>query len=181
MPVLSFREARLDDLERILELEAAGFAPGNREAREVYAQRIATFPHGSLMAWVGERAVGCVFAEIWRWEAQPRAARFCLGHDIASSHDPHHGTELYIASMTVDPACRGQGLGQRVFVGSIERLAAAYPQLDSVLLLVNVHWRQARRIYAGDGFAEIARLPDFFTPTPDCCEDGIVMRRALRR
>ena len=39
-------------LDRIMELKRQSFAVVHQELRETYAQRIATFPQGSLMAWV---------------------------------------------------------------------------------------------------------------------------------
>lgn len=111
MDVLTFREARLADLDRIMALEQAGFAPGNREARAVYARRIEVFAAGSLLACIGPQVVGCLFSEIWRTTDVPEAAHFALGHDILDRHDPQAGTELYVTSMTVDPARRGQRLG----------------------------------------------------------------------
>lgn len=180
MDVLTFREARLADLDRIMALEQAGFAPGNREARAVYARRIEVFAAGSLLACIGPQVVGCLFSEIWRTTDVPEAAHFALGHDILDRHDPQAGTELYVTSMTVDPARRGQRLGARVFAGGVAQLGDAFPHLASVLLLVNQNWLPARRIYAAAGFDEIACLPGFFSPAPGCREDGIVMRRALR-
>jgi len=49
-------EATAKDLDRIMELEHRGFSEGHRELRSAYAQRIATFPQGSLMAWRGQIA-----------------------------------------------------------------------------------------------------------------------------
>lgn len=59
-------EAAANDLDRIMELERQGFATDHRELRSAYAQRIATFSQGALMAWRGAECVGCVFSEIWR-------------------------------------------------------------------------------------------------------------------
>jgi ribosomal protein S18 acetylase RimI-like enzyme len=172
-------EATADDLDRIMELERSGFTDGTRELRATYAQRIATFPQGSLIAWLGAECVGCVFSEIWRATPQPDAAQFTLGHDIRERHDPVAGTELYISSMTLAPAYRGQGLGEPLIRGCLDHVARAHPQLTSALLLVNASWTPARRIYCGIRFHEVARLAGFFTAQAGTLDDGIVMRRAM--
>lgn len=172
-------EATTADLDLIMNLERQGFAAGHREDRAAYAQRIAAFPQGSLMAWRGAVCVGCVFSEIWRATPKPDAAHFTLGHDIRDRHDPVRGTELYISSMTLAPSVRGQGLGGLLLRGCMAHVAQAFPGVASVLLLVNVHWVPARRIYADAGFAEIARMDGFFHPQGEEPEDGIVMRRPI--
>jgi ribosomal protein S18 acetylase RimI-like enzyme len=92
-----------------------------------------------------------------------------------------HGTELYITSMTISPAFRGKGLGSQLFLGCINRIAAAYPQLTSALLLVNESWRHARSIYESAGFREVVRFKNFFNPDGNTHEDGIVMRCSIQR
>ncbi len=173
-------EATEADLDCIMALEHQGFAAGHQEQRSAYAQRIASFPEGSLMAWLGDHCVGCVFTEIWRFQPQPDAAHFALGHDIRERHDPVLGTELYISSMTLSPAVRGQGLGAPLLRGCLEHVHGAFPKLESALLLVNANWVPARRIYEGLGFAELARLSGFFGTSEGTHQDGIVMRRPFQ-
>jgi GNAT superfamily N-acetyltransferase len=173
-------EATPADLDRIMDLEHQGFAAGHQESRSAYAQRIATFPQGSLMAWRGADCVGCVFSEIWRTAPQPDAAHFTLGHDIRERHDPVLGTELYVSSMTLVPSVRGQGLGALLLQGCMTHVAQAFPEVTSVLLLVNARWAAARRIYAAAGFGEIAHFARFFNSQGATPEDGIVMRRKMR-
>lgn len=180
MDSLRLVEATADDLARIVELELQGFAVGHRELRSAYAQRIDTFPQGSLMAWLGADCVGCVFSEIWRATQQPNVSHFTLGHDIRERHDPDHGTELYISSMTLAPAVRGQRLGTPLLLGSIAHIVQAFPGLASALLLVNSTWEPARRIYASIGFVQVARFDCFFNPERAKHEDGIVMRRPIK-
>jgi ribosomal-protein-alanine N-acetyltransferase len=178
---LTLTEATLRDLDRIMDMEVQGFSPGNTELREVYELRIKTFPQGSLIAYSGAKYVGCIFSEIWKESSLPVAGHFALGHDILERHDPLLGTELYITSMTISPAFRGKGLGSQLFVGCINRIAAAYPQLTSALLLVNESWGHARRIYEAAGFKEVVRFKNFFNPDEMTYEDGIVMRCPIQR
>lgn len=178
-PNLRLLAATPADLDRIMALERQGFAAGHREERAAYAQRIATFPQGSLMAWHGEDCVGCVFSEIWHAATEPNAEHFRLGHDIGERHDPVGGTELYISSMTLSPTVRGQGLGTPLLLGCLEHVARAFPRLESAVLLVNADWAPARRVYAGVGFVEIACFNGFFDAGDGTRQDGIVMRKPL--
>lgn len=179
MESIILTEATLPDMDRIMALEAAGFSAGNRELREVYEARISAFPQGSLLAFAGPACVGCIFSEIWRASPIPLAEHFRLGHDILDRHDPVLGSELYISSMTVNTAFRGKGLGTQIFLGGINHVAKAFPQLTSALLLVNETWAPARRIYAASGFREVARFKGFFNSHGVADEDGIVMRRSI--
>ena len=178
---LHFREATSHHTDQIMDMEVKGFAPGNREQKEVYEQRIETFPQGSLMAYAGSDCVGCIFSEIWHFKPIPTAEDFALGHDIRYRHDPINGTELYVTSMTVAPPFRGCGLGEQLFSGGVSHVARRYPQIATALLLVNETWHYARKIYAAAGFKEITTLKHFFSPGEGVHENGIAMRRAVVR
>lgn len=178
--MLRLLEATPADLDRIMALERQGFAAGHQELVTAYARRIASFPQGSLMAWLGDDCVGCIFTEIWQFQAQPDAGHFALGHDIRDRHDTVRGTELYISSMTLSPAVRGLGLGAPLLASCMEHVYQAFPQLETALLLVNASWVPARRIYKGLGFAELAWFPRFFGTGDGTHQDGIVMRRPFR-
>jgi len=177
---LQLVDATAGDLDRIMDLERQGFAAGHQELRSAYAQRIATFPQGSLMAWLGADCVGCVFSEIWHATPQPDTAHFTLGHDIRERHDPVLGTELYISSMTLAPSVRGQGLGAPLLTGCLEHVAQAFPGLESAVLLVNASWVPARRIYTGVGFVEVACFTGFFEAGNGTRQDALVMRKSIK-
>ena len=182
MHEIVLRMASLRDIDRIMAMEAAGFAAEHRERREVYERRIESFTQGTLLAHLGGQCFGCFFSEMWRRSPRPPVGDFTLGHDIRERHDARDGDELYISSMTVSPAYRGQGLGAQLFRRGIEQVASAFPQLTSALLLVNENWRGARSIYLAAGFRPVVRLPGFFCAEGGCGDapaDGIVMRRSI--
>ena len=179
MDSLRLRAATPYDIDQIMALEEQGFDAGNRELRAVYEARVETFAPGALMAHLGENCVGCFFCEIWRSSPFPGVEYFTLGHDISERHEPLAGTELYVSSMTIAPAFRGQGLGAQLLRGGIGHVTSRFPQLSSAVLLVNETWARARAIYTEVGFCEIVRFERFFEPHAGVCEDGIVMRRFL--
>jgi [ribosomal protein S18]-alanine N-acetyltransferase len=175
------RAATLDDLDLIIRLEQNGFEPAIREDEAVFAKRIQVFPEGALLGYVGSACVGCFFSEIWQGETVAEPGNFALGHDIAQRHDPVKGTNLYVSSITVDPAYRGNGLGARLFSDCIERVGLQFAGINSVSLLVSESWGNARKIYLRSGFAEMTRLRDFFMSADGGTHDGIVMGRPFGR
>lgn len=173
------RQATPADLESVMALEISGFVPGIVEESRVFADRIATFPEGFLLAEESRKSpCGYFCTEIWAaWDLND-PARFDLGHDIADWLN-RQGEILYLASMTIAPNQRGSGLGRALFRAGLEYMTKTFPQLREAILIVNEHWREARKIYTSEGFDEIARLPDFFQPHAGPTGDAIVMKHLL--
>jgi [ribosomal protein S18]-alanine N-acetyltransferase len=177
---MKIRSATLGDLPWIMALEALGFVPGTHEVDDVYAARISVFPDGFLIAEDEAGTVlGCISSELWPFEDPPDARRFAIGHSIGRVHSPTND-ELYISSMTVSPAARGQQLGTLLLSACIGRCTRQYPQVCSAILLVNETWAHAQRIYEQHRFQVIMRLPAFFRPEGLPRADGVVMRKSLR-
>lgn len=177
MKSLALVPATTADLDKIMDLEAKGFSDHLQEAREVYARRIATFPQGSLMAYKNETCVGCLFSEIWNYHPAPSVDYFELNHSIDNRHD-RDGNEIYISSMTINPDCRGQGIGRELFTDSLNYFANNFPQIKSAILLVNEHWTSAKTIYELSGFKHLMTLDNFFGVETEKA-NGIVMRKFL--
>lgn len=176
---LSFRKTTLKDINDIMILEENGFEAGNREDKSVYENRINFFSEGALIAEYDNKIVGCIFSEIWLFNENSVATNFELGHDIEKYHNSVIGTEIYISSMTIDPAYRGKGFGMQLINHCIINLSSNYPQIKSAILLVNKKWYQAHNIYVKLGFQEIGRINNFFSPVINVYEDGIIMRKKL--
>lgn len=175
---LMLRQAGAADLEAIMALEEAGFPPGIREQREVFAQRLRVFPAGFLLLCrVDGEALGYFCSERWPRSEGIDPTRLAMDHDIAATHRDD-GEELYLSSMTVHPAWRGDGLGAAFFAAALDAVARL-PGLASILLMVNRDWTAARRIYARHGFAECGQLPDFFRPADSPAQDAVLMRKSL--
>lgn len=177
---LTLCQAEPADLDCVMALETSGFAPGIVEERAVFSNRIASFPEGFLLAYTEEnRPAGYFCAEIWAEWTLEDPARFDLGHAIADWLD-RQGAIVYVASMTIAPDHRGSGLGRALFRAGLEHMAQTFPQLREAILIVNEHWREARKIYVREGFGEVARLPDFFQPDSGPTGDAIVMTAPIR-
>lgn len=180
MQQLTLRQAEPADLDCVMVLETSGFAPGIVEEHAVFSDRIASFPEGFLLAYAEENwPAGYFCTEIWTEWTLDDPVRFDLGHATAEWLD-RQGEILYVASMTIAPDHRGSGLGRTLFRAGLQHMIQAFPHLREAVLIVNEHWHEARKIYAGEGFGEIARLPDFFQPDSGPTGDAIVMTAPVR-
>lgn len=176
---LTLRSAAAADIDEIMKMELKGFDPGNSEAAEVYLERIAMFPDGSLIALVNGIVCGCSFSEIWKRKEKFQKSDFSLGHSTRAAHDAVNGRTIYVASMTVLPEFRNFGLGHQLFEMSIAHIQALFPKINSAVLLVNETWTHARTIYARAGFLEVEVLEGFFHPFPKVVQNGIVMFKKI--
>ncbi|MCG2583954.1 N-acetyltransferase [Massilia sp. TS11] len=168
------RQAQGADLDELMRLERAGFAPAIQETAETFAGRLAAFPGGCWVIDGGDgRLYGYLCAEFWPYAPDIDAARFARDHAAADTHRAD-GTEVYVSSTVIDPALRGGGWGRRLFEGALARMQASAPWLCSAILIVHPEWLGARRIYSSAGFGEIGQIDGYFPGHP-----AIIMRRSL--
>lgn len=179
--MFDLRNATVNDLKRIIELEINGYDPGNREDFSVYEERINIFPQGSLIASISGKPIGCMFSEIWDYKEFYTDKDFSLGHNIKDKHNERTGTELYISSITVDEHLNGNGVGTKLFLDGINRILKQYRQITSIVLLINEKWNKAYHIYEKSGFIKTQTLHNFFEPYPGQKEDGFVMRKIIKQ
>ncbi len=164
------------DLEGIMRVENASFAPGIREARETFEDRIDSCP-GCVIVLADDRdglIYGYLTAEIWGLVPEPNAESYSLGH-AASGRHVDGGTVLYVSSFAVDPARRG-GVGRPFFRDSVKLIAGSHPSIERIAFIVHEDWRAARRIYEAEGFTYTAEIPGFFAPGG---RTALVMEKAL--
>lgn len=164
----------------IMALEKAGFKPGIAEVESVFQNRLALFPRGFfvLVDTDTHTVVGTSTTEIWKGPTPRSPAQFDLGHDFSHYHN-EQGEELYLASMTVSPDLRGQGMGRVLFLSTLTAMTMAFPKLEKVTLLVNETWGAARAIYQKAGFQDLAHFPDFFKPAGKPPQGAYVMTRSI--
>jgi len=151
------------DLPAIMELERGGFIANIIEEESVFRSRFEIFPQGFLVLRDSAREKAWAYLATELWAADPGSEReaFSLGHDPAPRFSAS-GTVLYTASMTVAPELRGLGLGDRLFREGRAHIVAGFPRIELELLIVNEHWRGARKIYEAAGFALRSVFSDFF-------------------
>ncbi len=178
----TLREANLDDLEAIMQIEDCSFHKGIREDESVFRKRVTTFPKGFILL-VDEQGVpkGYFASEIWQLDekaSEINASLFALNHDIGDHHTDD-GNTLYVSSIAILPECRGYGLGDLFFTQAISRIKAAFPNLTQSILIVNESWVRARAIYRKWGYEEKGAIPLFFRPEGDAPQSAIIMAGPL--
>lgn len=177
---LKFRNASLEDISSIIEIEHAAFAEVICESEEVFIERVKVFPEGfRLMEYEG-KVIGYISSELWNANHLLSDDWFKLGHSIADQHQPE-GSEIYVSSMGILPQYRSQGLGKLMFYKFVRYAAANFHNVDSIILIVSEKWIQARKIYKSGGFKEIQKIKSFFQYQykEPIYEDGIVMRKQI--
>ena len=112
----------------------------------------AHFPDGQLIAVDKEtgKVVGLAFSLIISWDdysPQDNWEDFTSG-GYFYNHNPRKGKTLYGAEVMVDPDCRGQGIGKRLYAGRVE-IAKKY---------------NLKRIRAGARLRGYAKYADDMTP-----------------
>lgn len=177
---LKIRNAKINDIEKILEIEHASFDKNICEDRQVFIDRIETFNEGFLVAEYENEIIGYICSEIWPYNENLKESDFLLNHSIKESHKTN-GDELYISSFAISPKARKYGIGKILFNYLIDNVDKLIKEPKSLLLVVAENWTSARNIYIKNGFLEVCTLKDFFDY--DDIEafkaDGIVMRKLL--
>jgi len=188
MQKYAIRCAESRDIEAIMRVEHESFADGIAETQTTFAERLTCADQCNyvLLSSDSQSVCGYVTAEIWD-AAQFDPALFSLGHSVREQHRPD-GTTLYISSFALLPEVRGIriprsalsiesraskagadtakgeptiGLAALFFTTVLERIGAAFPQLERIVLLVHEEWHNALALYEKYGFTPIQTLDRF--------------------
>lgn len=175
--------AKTFDIPEIMNIERTSFIPQIQETQKTFEERLSAFPQGFLLLQDASdqtvlkngKAVtaGYFCSEIL--QTLPAGDNFFeLGHSALKNHHSD-GIVLYVSSFALYPEYRGQKLAQPFFKDCLKNLCSAFPQIKTVLLLVNEEWTGARHIYRKLGFTEIRTIKAFFPSLHKDTADGIVM------
>ena len=177
---LKIRNAKINDIEKILEIEHNSFDKNICEDKQVFIDRIETFNKGFLVAEYKGKIIGYICSEIWLYNENLKESDFLLNHSIKESHKAN-GDELYISSFAISPKARKYGIGKILFNYLIDNVDKLIANPKSLLLVVAENWTSARNIYLKKGFLEVCILTDFFDygNAQPFKADGIVMRKLL--
>ena len=167
------------DIDEIMRIEDASFAPTVREARETFIDRLNACPTCCTVLTGegtndGRRLFGYLSAEVWDRVPEQTADAYGLGHR-ASERQLTTGRVLYISSFAVDPLSRG-GVGRPFFRDSIDLIRTHYPTLEMIVFIVHEDWLAARHIYEGEGFCYTGEIKGFFAPGR---KSALVMERLI--
>jgi len=136
------RRAGPADLDAIAALETACFGKGDGAFTRRQLRALLHNPNAHWLISRDGRAMAC-----WLKVSNGRA----------------RWARLY--SLAVHPALRGQGWGQRLLKAGFAWMRRE--RLRTCRAEVRADNRGARRLYARHGFAETARLPDYYAPGVD--------------
>jgi ribosomal-protein-alanine acetyltransferase len=148
---VSLRTATDGDLDAIMALEEASF-PTDAWSRGAMSAEIAS-PHGRYLVDVeDDRVVG-----------------------YGGVRAVHGAADADIQTLALEPARRGTGRGRRLLRALIAE--ARDRGAREVFLEVRADNPVAQRLYASEGFVEIARRPRYYQPDD---VDAIIMQLSLR-
>lgn len=176
-----YRNANIADISSIMRIEHASFPEVICEDRNVFMERISTFPDGFRVMECDGEIIGYICSELWERANIFSKDLFTLGHSIKNRHKSL-GREIYISSMRLNPAYRSLGLGRTMFNEFVVHITSLLANVESIVLLVSEKWFKARKIYTSNGFKEIDILEGFFNYNVEnpYYEDGIIMRKELK-
>lgn len=138
----TFREATLDDLSLIIELDQTIFGSyGGDEDPSIIAARLAVFPAGCAVMELEDGTVsGYLTTEKWFEAREPS-----LNEDPTETHKPN-GTVLNITTLAIVPAFQNQRLGSQLLAYA-EQLASSQGCHEVIL-----ETARAKRFYERHGY-----------------------------
>jgi len=149
--MLTFREAKMSDIDNIMRLESLCFNQYTQESKSVYENRIRYFPQGFIIVETDNVFCGAVSSEIWNYKDIVTEKDFTLGHSIKNQLDLN-GNELYVSSIGILPKYRNNGYGKQLFNELIHHVKTIFPNVTKGILLINETWVFAMKIYQDFGF-----------------------------
>ena len=167
------------DINAIMNIEKEAFAEEIQESKDVFLERIETFPEGFFILEEKNKKIGYFSSELWNSVPQKGDSCFSLNHSALKNHKKE-GTVLYISSIAILNEYKGTGLGYRFFYKSVEKIMKSFPQIKEIVLLVNEIWIPALHIYKKCGFIEYGRIQNFFS-SDGIKSDGILMRKNVEQ
>lgn len=137
-PAPALRDATLDDLPALLDLENACYPPNQAYSREEYRYALSRAKAVNLLLEDGGAATAFVGA---------------------FHHRSHRVGHVY--TVNVHPKERGRGLGRVLMAACEERLRGL--GMRRCVLEVNVENEDATRLYERCGYQRLQRLKDYYT------------------
>ncbi|MEK7523824.1 MAG: GNAT family N-acetyltransferase [Patescibacteria group bacterium] len=137
--------ADLDDLKRIDDLAF----PQDAEGREIYEDRIKTFPAGCYKITLEGKMVGFLSSELWS-EYHPTI----LNRKASLFHDPV-GKIVFVSALGIMPGYQGKGLGSRLLKMFIQKM-----KNDNRTSIYLRSANKARPFYEKHGFTFVKQEED---------------------
>lgn len=115
-PRVTVRNTRPDDLPVLIDLQRRTYPTIEPWSVDKFAQQLAVFPQGQVVAEFNGRLVGAASALVILWDEWPVEHSWeAITHGgTFTTHDPH-GRTLYGAEVFVDRTLRGMGVGRALY------------------------------------------------------------------
>ena len=175
--------AKSFDINTVMQIERSAFIPAIQESQKTFEKRLSAFPEGFLLLQDsstetvlkngGAVTAGYFCSEIWN-SVPDDDNFFALGHDPEKVHKVT-GPVLYASSFALFPEYRGRHLAKPFFEESLKSVCGAFPDLKTVILLVNEEWQGAKHIYESLGFKFLRTIPGFFPSLHKASSNGTLM------
>jgi ribosomal protein S18 acetylase RimI-like enzyme len=148
MKKIKIRQANIEDIPQILDVEIAAWGKEKAATFEMLESRINTFPEGNLVAVMNEKIVGIVCTEIVNYNLEKNSFKWNEITDngyIKNTHNPK-GEFLYGVNLSVHPLYQNRGIGKKLMI-AVGKLAIKY-NLKGGLLGARIphYYKYANRI-----------------------------------
>jgi len=168
MKKIKIREAKIEDIPQILDVEIATWGKERAATFEMLESRIKTFPEGTLIAVVDEKIVGVVVVEIINSNLINNFSTWYEITDngfIAKTHNPR-GDTLYGVDLSVHPLYQNRGIGKKLLIEAA-KIAIKYNLKQGMLGgRIPNYWKFADRVKVED-YVKITHENNFYNIPPD--------------
>lgn len=130
---VKIRQVKIEDVEKIYELEKEVWGEENAATKEMIKSRIETFSEGQLVALIDEKIVGFVSTEIVNYDFSHPLTWYEVTDNgfIKKSHDLK-GDTLYGVTLSVHPQYQNKGIGTKLMI-EVGRLLIKYNLKQGIL------------------------------------------------
>lgn len=195
MKKTKIRQARLEDIEKILIIEKEAWPEKLRATREQFRSRIETFPEGTLVAIANGTIIGVVSTEIVDYDIKDPIATWAEATDngfIKKTHNSE-GDTLYGVDLTVSRFLENaskllmEEIGKLAIRHSLKQgiLGARIPRYhkfrDKMTAEEYINGKRGNRFmdpelsfYAKMGLKAVKALPNYIDD-PESCSYGVLM------
>lgn len=172
--MMNFRNAIVEDIDGIMEMEQDSFHEEVREKRELFLERIKVFSEGFIIMEIDGKYAGYMTSELWNFKDNREKNDFMINHSIEKCHNCN-GKELYITSFAVKSEYRGKNYGKLMFEYFMDKMKEKYKP-ECISLIVAERWVKAVEIYKKNGF-KIIEIFENFLEDVELHKNFIFMRK----
>lgn len=166
---IKVREAIIDDIPQILEIEKATWGEEKAATLEMFKSRIKTFSEGTAVALINKEIVGVIATQIINYDLNKNTFSWYEVTDngfIANTHNLK-GDTLYGVDLSVHPSYQNKGIGKKL-MEYIGKLAIKYNLKQGLLgSRIPNYYKYAKTIKIEDYIRIEDKKKDDIQPDPE--------------